>query len=168
MKISEVMSNPVRQRIVQHIYINKEATPRELLEAMPDVPTATLYRHINCLLDEGILLVKEERKIRGTTERLLAINEESWPASKDDSVAEAAYQFLMSLYFDFKGYEASGRDLAEDRLGFRTAMMSLSDERFDAFLGEYRELVSRYMAQQDGGKLRSVSFVSAPVTEGKE
>jgi hypothetical protein len=47
-------------------------------------------------------------------------------------------------------------------------MMSLSDETFDAFLGEYGELVTRYLAQQDGGKLRSVSFISAPVTEGKE
>ena len=43
--------NSTRQRIMQVIMTKKEATSGEIGEELPDVPRASLYRHIKVLLD---------------------------------------------------------------------------------------------------------------------
>ena len=162
MRLSDILSNPVRLRIVQHLQIYGDATAKQLSEGLEDIPVPTLYRHIGRLVEEGVLYVKEERKVRGSVERLLAVNPERWSAETAD-IADASYQFLMSLYGRFERYE--GEDPVKDRLCLRTCMLRLSDERFDEFLGEYASLLGRYIGSQDGGRTRSVSFVSAPVED---
>ena len=162
MRLSDILSNPVRLRIVQYLQMHGDATSKQIAESLADIPVPTLYRHIARLVEEGILSVKEERRVRGSVERLLAVNPERWSAETGD-VADASYQFLMSLYGRFERYQ--GDDPVKDRLCLRTCMLRLSDERFDAFLGEYAALLNRYVESQDGGRVRSVSFVSAPVED---
>ena len=43
----------------------------------------TIYRHINYLLKEEVLIVKSERKVRGSVERLLAFNEAKFAENTD-------------------------------------------------------------------------------------
>ena len=47
----EACMNATRQRIMQVIMIKKEATSAEIGEELPDIPRASLYRHIKVLLD---------------------------------------------------------------------------------------------------------------------
>ena len=165
MKLSDILSNPVRLRIVQYLQMHGDATSKQISEGLEDVPVPTLYRHIGRLVEEGILSVKEERRVRGSVERLLAVNPERWSAETGD-ISDASYQFLMSLYGRFERYK--GEDPAEDRLCLRTCMLRLSDERFDAFLGEYAALLGKYLESQDGGRLRSVSIISAPAEDDED
>lgn len=163
MKLTEILSNPVRMRILQHIHMNPGTTTGMVSKALPDVPPATIYRHVNALLDAKAILVDEEVRVRGTTERHLVVNPE---LSSPEDIGDAAYQFLMTLYDSFRRYgSAEGRDPREDRLCFRTCMLHLTDESFDRFLEEYSELLARYMTCEDGGRPRSVSIISAPVPE---
>ena len=65
----EACMNSTRQRIIQVIMINKEATSAEIGEELQDIPRASLYRHIKVLLDAGIItVVKEEFKSRSGIE----------------------------------------------------------------------------------------------------
>lgn len=162
MDTSEILSNPVRMRILQYLQINREATAKQMSQALNDIPVPTLYRHINRLLEFGVLTVSGERKVRGTTERTLAISGGEW--SPEGSLPDVAYQFLMSLYMRFRDY-GTERDPKEDRLCLRTCMLRLSDESYDRFLIDYAELLSRYLEPEADGKVRSVSFISAPVKE---
>jgi predicted ArsR family transcriptional regulator len=102
MDLKDILSNPVRLRIVQYIQINGEATTKQLSDDMDDIPAPTIYRHVNALLSEGVLRVKEEKKIRGTTERTLAIDEEGWTSKMPEDFSDVAYLFLMSLYGNFR------------------------------------------------------------------
>lgn len=166
MKLSDILSNPVRMRVAQYLQIHVEATTKQISEACADIPAPTLYRHINFLLKEDVLVVKEERKVRGGLERLLALNEDKWSAKMNADVADIAYQFLMSLYGSFQRYsELEGRDPAADKLSLRTIILTLTDESFDSFFKEYRELIAKYNKTEDGGKPRSISMISAPVIE---
>ena len=45
----EACMNSTRQRIIQVIMINKEATSAEIGEELQDIPRASLYRHIKVL-----------------------------------------------------------------------------------------------------------------------
>lgn len=166
MKITDILSNPVRTRVIQYLQIRKEATTKQISESLPDIPVPTLYRHINFLLKENLLIIKKERKVRGSLERLLAINHDKWLA--ENNLTDTAYQFLMLLYMRFQEYGSTDNaDPTADKLCLRTCIMSLTDESFDNFLKEYAELISRYQKSEDNGKLRSVSFISAPVNEEK-
>ena len=49
MEIAEVVMNPVRQRIFQYFLLHEAGTVKELKRALPDVPNASLYRHIKVL-----------------------------------------------------------------------------------------------------------------------
>ena len=53
----EACMNATRQRIIQVIMIKKEATSAEIGEELPDIPRASLYRHIKVLLDAEIITV---------------------------------------------------------------------------------------------------------------
>lgn len=166
MKLSDVITNPVRMKIMQFLQGNTAATTKQISEAIPDVPAPTLYRHINYLLKEEVLIVKEERKVRGSLERLLAFNENKWTGEKSSDISDAAYQFLMAIYGSFQKYSEKGNsDPVGDMLMLRTCMLTLTDESFENFLKEYRDLLAKYSKQEEGGKNRSISIISAPVIE---
>ena len=56
-KYMEACMNSTRQRIIQVIMTKKEATSGEIGEELPDVPRASLYRHIKVLLDAEVIVV---------------------------------------------------------------------------------------------------------------
>jgi len=165
MKISDVLSNPVRFRIFQYLQMNGEATTKQISEGLDDIPVPTLYRHINRLLSENLLIVKDERKVRGTVKRTIAINQEVWETQVNGDLADSAYQFFMALYDSFRDY-SSGDDVdpIRDMLSMRTIMVRMTDEAFGSFIQEYKGLLAKYQDSQEG-RLRSISFVSAPVKE---
>ncbi|TDU82224.1 helix-turn-helix protein [Kribbella voronezhensis] len=72
--MSDLLLHPVRWRIVQRV-LGRELTTTELKRDLPDVPTTTLYRHVAVLIDAGYLTVVRERRVRGTTERTLTLDQ---------------------------------------------------------------------------------------------
>ncbi|MEL1136690.1 helix-turn-helix domain-containing protein [Desulfitobacterium sp. THU1] len=62
--------NPVRMRIFQLFLGHDTETVKRIAEELPDVPPASLYRHVNKLLEDEIIEVCAEYKIRGTVERV--------------------------------------------------------------------------------------------------
>ena len=163
MDLIKVLSNPVRIRVMQYLQTHGEATTKQISEAISDVPAPTLYRHINTLLKEEVLLVKEERKVRGSLERLLVINVEKMSSASDSNISDSAYQFLMELYMKFHKYSCKDNaDPQKDRLSLRTCVLNLTDDSFDNFMRDIASVIGKYQGAEENGKLRSVSFISAP------
>ncbi len=166
MELMKVISNPVRIQVMQYLQTHGEATTKQISEAITDVPAPTLYRHINTLLREEVLIVKEERKVRGSLERLLAINVEKMVKTVNSSISETAYQFLMELYMKFEKYSRKeDADPQKDRLSLRTCFFTLTDDSFDSFMQEIGTVIEKYQKAEENGKLRSISFISAPIEE---
>lgn len=166
MKLIKVLSNPVRMQVMQYLQTHGEATTKQISEAITDVPAPTLYRHINTLLKEEVLLVKGERKVRGSLERLLAINVEKMSATVNSNISGTAYQFLMELYMKFHKYGLKDNaDPQKDRLSLRTCVFTLTDDTFDNFMHDIAMVIDKYQEAEENGKLRSVSFISAPIEE---
>lgn len=162
MNITEILSNPIRIQVMQYLQTCGEATTKQIAEALSDVSTPTLYRHINIMLEQGALLVKEERKVRGGTERLLVINEEKFGIP--ENLSQNAYQFLMGLYMKFQGYgERDDANPRKDRLSLRTCILTLSDSRYDELMNEIGAVIEKYQIMSEGGKKRNLSIISAPV-----
>ena len=65
--------NPVRMKIIQALAKNKNMTVQQIAQELPDVPQATLYRHLNKLLKAKAIVVVQENKVRGVLEKVYAI-----------------------------------------------------------------------------------------------
>lgn len=166
MEIVKLLSNPVRIQVMQYLQTHGDATTKQISEALKDTPSSTLYRQINILIKEKVLLIKQERKIRGSLERLLTINADKMSALLNKNIADTAYQFLMELYIKFQKYSRNeDADLQKDRIGLRTSVLRLTDDSFDDFMGEIMTVVDKYQIAEEKGKLRNISFISAPVEE---
>ena len=64
MEIAEIVMNPVRQRIIQYFLIHETGTVKEVRKALPDIPSASLYRHMKILTDKSMITVVGENRIR--------------------------------------------------------------------------------------------------------
>ena len=106
MEIAEVVMNPVRQRIFQYFLLHETGTVKELKKALPDVPNASLYRHIKILADHSILMVVSENRIRGTVESVYQINKDAL-ATEDES-GNAVQMSLPGICASFARYFVRG------------------------------------------------------------
>jgi DNA-binding transcriptional ArsR family regulator len=66
---ARVLANPLRVRILRE-FVEAPRTTMQVAERLGE-KAPKLYRHVQALLDAGLLVPKGERKKRGTTERYL-------------------------------------------------------------------------------------------------
>ena len=164
MEIAEVVMNPVRQRIFQYFLLHETGTVKELKKALPDVPNASLYRHIKILADHSILMVVSENRIRGTVESVYQINKNAL-ATEDES-GNAVQMSLLGICASFARYFASGNaDPKKDILLLTNCTLLLTDEEFLKFLSEINEVALKYMKVEatKSSKTRKITLISSPV-----
>ena len=160
------MLNPVRMRIIQELATRESITATELCEKISDVSRTTMYRHINILLDNNILSVISEKKIRGSLERTLALN--IGEISKNNTLENASQNtlgFLMNKYARFHNYfSGENPDPGKDKIFLNNSVMMMDDNEFDQFLSELRGLIIKYNFEvANGRKTRDISIISSPV-----
>jgi len=104
----ELVLHPVRMRMILAI-ATRVLTTQQLANLLPDVAQTTLYRHINLLLEGGILTVVRESKVRGTVERELALVKGAGRIDMETSTTLPPQQqeqlftaFVAALLADFK------------------------------------------------------------------
>jgi DNA-binding transcriptional ArsR family regulator len=148
---ADLMLHPVRIRIITSFYASR-LTARDIAEAIPDVPQATLYRHINALVEGGILEVVEENPIRGTVERVYALTEtpslqpEDLKGMTKSDYEQAFIAFLTTCLIDARHYLDSKKDdqsinLQADGVMVSKVQVNMSDEEFSHFNQKITELV---------------------------
>ena len=142
MEIAEVVMNPVRQRIFQYFLLHEAGTVKELKRALPDVPNASLYRHIKILAEHSILTVVGENRIRGTVESVYQLNKEA--LATEDEGGNAVQMSLLT-----------------------NCTLLLTDEEFSGFLSEINEIALKYMKAEanESSKMRQITLISAPASE---
>lgn len=169
--INEIMLNPVRMRIIQELSARQSITATELCEKISDVPRTTMYRNINILLDNNILSVVSEKKIRGSLERTLALN--IGEISKNNPLENAsqnAFGFLMNRYARFHNYfSGKNPNPAKDKIFLNNSVLMMDDNEFNQFLLELKGLIIKYNFEvENGRKARDISIISSPVEVNKK
>ena len=166
MEMAEIVMNPVRQRIFQYFLLHETGTVKEIRKALPDVPSASLYRHIKILADSSILIVVDENRIRGTVESVYQLNKGAM--ATEDETGNAVQISLLSICASFARYFSSGNaDPQKDMLLFTNCTLRLTDEEFSDFLAEINQVAVKYMKKEatEGSKTRQITLISAPSNE---
>ncbi len=167
MEMAEIVMNPVRQRIFQYFLLHETGTVKEVRKALPDVPGASLYRHVKILADHSILMVVGENRIRGTVESVYQLNKDA--LTIEDENGSAVQMSLLSICASFARYFSGGNaDPKRDMLLFTNCTLVLTDEEFSGFLSEINEIALKYMKTEAAAnsKTRQITLISAP-TDGQ-
>ncbi|MEV0596870.1 helix-turn-helix domain-containing protein [Nonomuraea cavernae] len=154
---AELALHPVRIRILGAV-AGARRTPSDLAGLLPDVPQATLYRQIATLAKAGLLVVVEERKVGGATERVYALPEggvtptaESLASASPEEHTRYFTAFVSSLLSEFSRYLAREHiDLVADGVGYQQLVLHLDDEEFVRFAQGFAELVRPLLANEPG------------------
>jgi len=171
-------------RLIVALGAGAPMTAGELQERMPDVPPATLYRHLNALRRGGILAVAaeprtrhaEERRTRGAVERRFVLQPgaaslrpaDLAAATPDDHLRWFA-SFVASLLGAFGRYVAAGApDLARDGVGYREVVLQLSDAELATMGAALNAAVMPFAANApgDGRTARLFATVVLPADPG--
>lgn len=154
----ELVLHPLRMRIILAIARGESATAGELAAEMPDVPPATLYRHLNALRRGGILDVSGERRVRGAIERRYALQ----PRAADITAADLAgasredhlrwfAMFLAGLIGAYARYLDRGEpDLVRDGVGYREVLVHLSDDEVGPLSAALNGALQPFLARPAG------------------
>lgn len=168
--INDIVLNPIRMRIIQALALRETMTATELCESISDIPRTTLYRHIKLLLDNHILSVVSEQKIRGSLERTLSLNTgEITKHNTLENATQTAFSFLMKKYAVFQRYfNSQSADPGKDRVFMHNTILMTTDEEFDQFLKELGELFMKYTLEfKEGRRARDISIISTPEEANK-
>jgi DNA-binding transcriptional ArsR family regulator len=176
--------HPVRMRILMLLSGGEGLTPQQMAERMNDVPQATLYRHINRLAQSGMLVVAEERPVRGTLEKLYALNTDAEKVvGQGEALLEHFNQlsqaehlrffttFVLTLVDDFARYLQSGAqeppDLVADGVGYHKLALFLSDEELAQMSAGLNQALMPYLELKDAPnrKKRLLTTIMVPADE---
>jgi DNA-binding transcriptional ArsR family regulator len=149
----DAILHPIRFRIVA-LLAGRRYTPQQIAARLPDIAQTTLYRHINTLVEEGILHVVSETQVRGTVERTYALvdgaarltGEEAAALTKDDH-QHYFILFLLSVLQDFNEY-IEGDDTRP--MLYSKTPLYLTDTEFQTLVEQMQTLLMPYIRQQPG------------------
>ncbi|MFD2418517.1 helix-turn-helix domain-containing protein [Amycolatopsis pigmentata] len=169
----DLLLHPVRLRILRALLDGHPATTGQLRERMPDIPPATMYRHVAALTEAGVLEVLGERRVRGTVERTYRVR---WDRAEIDPAARAAMTpddhrraftaFVGGLLADFDHYlDTETADPVADGVTYQQAALWLTDDETAELLAELRAAITARMGREPGpGRVRRIaSLVTMPV-----
>jgi hypothetical protein len=172
---ADLLLHPVRLRIVESFLGDRALTTTQLRTELPDVPAASLYRHVARLVDAGVLAVVAERRVRGALERTYVLRTSAANIGLDeiakmspDEHRQVFLAFVAGLIGDFDRYLAPGDiDPLRDGVSFRMAGMWLDDVELMELLRELVGVLQPRLANapKPGRKRRILGTVLLPGTD---
>lgn len=170
---ADVLLHPVRMRIAQTLINGRQLTAQQIGDRLTDIPPATLYRHINKLLDAGIIEVVAEHQIRGAVEKVYAMPQENGSLTVEDMRNATPEEhmryflkFMTTVLADFERYiNQEEVDPLKDAGGYRQASFYATDEEFHAFMATLQQELMKLIANEADGTRRRRTLTTIVTTE---
>jgi DNA-binding transcriptional ArsR family regulator len=140
--------HPVRMRIITAVS-GQHLTTRQLLKSIPEIPQATLYRHISALIKGGVIEVVELRKIRGVEERVLrmkgppSVTRRDLLGKTNAELEQMGMVFVSGLLSDIRRYLHGKKkaDPVRDGVQISKVTLHLSDAELADLNGKILKLI---------------------------
>lgn len=165
-------TDPAKLRLIFDIQQLGLATTKTLLEKNPDIAQATLYRHLKNMIQDGIIGIASERKVRNVTEKTYELTVDLNNLAKDtleNNDADAYYllfqQFVAGLSKEFHDYSKREEiDLIKDVSGFRAVPFYATGEETKEMIARINEIVAEYEQNEpaETRKLRTFARIITP------
>lgn len=144
--------HPVRLRIIEAFLGDRKLTTAGLRAELPDVPPASIYRHLARLIDAGVLDVVAERKVRGTVERTYVkpgrqnVSRDELAQMSRQDLRRAFLAYVAALLADIDRYlERDDTELRRGGATFRIAALWLTDDELRELAAGFGRLLRPYL-----------------------
>jgi DNA-binding transcriptional ArsR family regulator len=150
MEITQLMLHPIRLRIVNAVFDGQPFTTSQLRQRLPDVPKATMYRHVGLLVECGLIEIEGEERKAGAVERTYrlhpsrtVIDDAAAAAMSNDDHRRGFAAAIASLMGEFEVYlSRNGSNPTADMVTYRQVSLWLTDAEkatlYDDFVGAIR------------------------------
>ncbi|MGM7724616.1 helix-turn-helix domain-containing protein [Metabacillus sp. Hm71] len=172
---AKLILHPVRMKIVQTLIGSRELNVQQIAQKLTDVPQATLYRHLNKLVEAEVIRVVKENQIRGTIEKIYSLAEEEISGKEElENVTREEHltlflTFMTHLLGKYESYLNQEQiDLYKDGVGFREALVYLSDEEFQEFAQELSTLMKKVIEKEPTKNRKARHIVSIFIPEPRK
>ena len=177
MASADLLLHPVRLRIVKAFLGDRALTTKQLAAELPDVPAASIYRHVALLTGAGVLQVVAERRVRAVTERTYTLRMYAARLQPDEIAAMTLEQhvnaflaYIAGLLGDFDRYVASEPEHPDkDGAGYSVAGMWLTDAELASYMRDLAAISQPRLANTPGeGRQRRMLYtvmLPAPVAK---
>lgn len=172
---ADLILHPVRMKIIQKFITGEEWTTQQLSETLSNIPQATLYRHLNALLNAGLLDVVEERRNRGTVEKVYSLSKNAADLTPEDVTEASAEQhmelflkYIASLVGEFGNYIGQNKyDMKKDGVLMRQTQLYLNDEDYSELIEDMKEWYRKYSNRPpgEGRRHRMLSTIVIPESQ---
>ncbi|WP_409300484.1 helix-turn-helix domain-containing protein [Peribacillus sp. SCS-155] len=167
---TKLILHPVRMKIIQSLVGGKRRTAFNLMDHIKDVPQATLYRHLNKLLEAGLIEVVQENQARGMTEKVYALKQPSnhglEHVTKEQHM-DLFFSFLAQLMGDYERYLETDYDLVRDGVSYRVARMHLTDVEFLELARNIGKLIGEAMQNEPSKERTARNLATIVIPENK-
>ncbi len=171
-RLLDVVLHPIRMRVIMAL-VGAESTAQLMSDMLGDVPPATLYRHLNRLVEAGVLKVIAERRVRGTLEKVYSLDEQGPHLSPEDLASASRRDhlryfttFVASLLDDYARYLENSKtvNLLADGVSYRKFPLELSDKEFAAISKAVDAAIIPYLKNKSarGRKRRIAAIIVMP------
>jgi hypothetical protein len=151
---ADVISHPIRARLILAIS-GRTLTTQQIATLLPDIPRASLYRHIRELADADVLTVVEEKRVRGTLEKTYAVRPEATRLTPED-MANTSHEeylrlvtrFLGAMTHVYQAYLAQKEDALPREAFTRGIPLYLTTDEFQALKRQLLELLKPLEANE--------------------
>lgn len=173
---SDLILHPVRMRILQSL-INQRLSVQQLKDYLPDVPQATLYRHLKKLSEAEIIHVVDEIPNRGTVEKIYSLQVDNAVISANEFANMSSdehmtlfIKYMANILGEFENYTKQDQyNILEDGVSFRQANIYLTDEEFTEVTKEMAGTFTKvlYNKPAPGRKRRTFATIIIPEPNGE-
>ncbi len=173
---ADLILHPARLRIMSELG-GRQMTPRQLAATLPDIPQATLYRHVKTLLEGGMLDVVSEQEVNGSVERTYTLAKGAGRLTEDELqrlTPEEHFRyfsiFAVKLMDDFAAYlrDAAAERVGQDGMSYSTAVVYLSAEERADFQEKVIALIGSVMSLEPTPDRKRYSLSSIVIPDGKD
>ncbi len=173
---AKLILHPVRMKIIQSLLGGQKLTVQQMLDILKDVPQATLYRHLNKLVEADVICVVEEHPVRGTIEKVYAVNMQNANVTAEDLKHTTKDEhlnyfltFLMNLLGDFEQYlQGEQLDFYQDGVSYRQARLHLSEEEFIEFVMDIRNVFENAAQKTPSPERKARNIATIIIPENKK
>lgn len=170
----EIILHPVRMRILQTLLNGRKLATQQIKEKLPDIPTPTLYRHIQALVEHDVISIVEENQIRGTVEKVYALPKDNIFSREDIEKATTEehkqyfYTFVMSLLTRFNEYISNkNANPLKDFMTYRQIQLYLTDDEYKEMIMTISKALLKHLENHktEERKLYSINTIIIPNKE---
>ncbi|MBM7648208.1 DNA-binding transcriptional ArsR family regulator [Bacillus ectoiniformans] len=170
---ADLLLHPVRIKIVQTLVNGRKLTVQQIGEKLPEIPQATLYRHLKKLLEADLIEVAEENRVRGTIEKVYTLPSQPGTVTAEEFMTATAEEhmnyfmkFMATVLSDFESYVSDDSfDFVKDGAGYRQATFYATDEEFQELVETIGHKLMKLLENEAGENRRRRTLSTIVTTQ---